>query len=57
MAELDARGSVNDGGAADYRTVRENYSEIWLRRFSLVLSLLSALFVMDERRDPRYLLG
>lgn len=57
MAELDARGSVNDGGAADYRTVRENYSEIWLRRFSLVLSLLSALFAMDERRDPRYLLG
>lgn len=25
--------------------------------WSALLSLLSALFAMDERRDPRYLLG
>lgn len=54
MAELDARGSVNDGGAADYRIVRENYSEIWLRRFSLVCSPFSSFRPL---RDPRYLLG
>ena len=53
MAELDARGSVNDRGPTDYRTVRENYSEIWLRRFSLVcfLSLPLPSFSFPRGRD------